>query len=256
MKNATLAAAACAAALAALSTLAFADDDDRGRFPQNATFTTRAITPFAIEGLTGDAAGNLYTTGRQPDTTKNCPVWRIDPENGSRVTVAFIPNPTGCNPSGITFDAFGNLYIADAATIAGVSGFVWRVTPDPVGCKSDDSTSPLCASIPLALAFASGVPGTNGLAFDRDGHLWTGDGTTGVGRVWKIGPAGGVCEPSFTGCVEAFRIQAMANVLNPAASGGVANVGRDARTLPPGTINAARAATNTLGSQPLVANGL
>lgn len=158
MKNARFVAAVCAAALAALSTVALADDDDRGRFPQNATFTTRAITPFAIEGLTGDAAGNLYTTGRQTDLTKNCPVWRIA-ANGSRVTVGFIPNPTACNPSGITFDAAGNLYIADAATISGVSGFVWRVRPDPAGCQSDDSTSPLCATVPLAVAFASGTPG-------------------------------------------------------------------------------------------------
>jgi hypothetical protein len=125
-----------------------------------------------------------------------------------------------------------------------------------VGCQSDDSASALCATVPLAVAFASGTPGTNGLAFDRDGNLWTGDGTTGVGRVWKIGPAGGVCEPSFAGCVEAFRIQAMANVRDPAVSSGVANVGRDNRSLPPGTINAARAANNTLGSQPLVANGV
>ena len=37
---------------------------------------------------------------------------------------------------------------------------------------------------------------------------------------------------------------------------GVTSVGRDARTLPPGLIDAARAATNTGASQPLVANGL
>lgn len=214
----------------------------------DATFTTRAITPLAIEGLTGDAAGNLYTTGRQTDLTKKCPIWRIAGD-GTRVTVAFTPNPTGCNPSGITFDAGGDLYVADASV-------VWSVTPDATGCASDDSTAAACASIPTATAFATGVPGTNGLAFDRDGNLWTGDGTTGVGRVWKIAPNGGVCEPTFTRCVEAFRIQAMANVVNPVTSGGVANVGRDNRALLPGTINSARAATNTLGSQPLVANGV
>lgn len=266
MKNARLIAAACAAALAALSAVAFADDDDRGRFPQNASFTTRAITPFAIEGLTGDAAGSLYTTGRQPDTTKNCPVWRINPDDGSRVTVGFIPNPTACNPSGITFDATGNLYIADAAVIKGVSGFVWRVTPDATGCQSDDSASALCATVPVATAFASGTPGTNGLAFDSDGNLWTGDGTTGQGRVWKIHPAGGTCEPTFVGCVEAFRIQPMANdvVQVKNADGTVTGgVGRDVRSLPPGAIffvppagTAVRTASNTAGSQPLVANGL
>ena len=228
------------------------DDDDRdGRFPGNLSFTTRAITPFAIEGLTGDRAGNLYTTGRQTDTTKKCPIWRIA-RNGSRVTVAFIPNPTGCNPSGITFDADGNLYVADGAG----TGTVWKVAPDAKGCDSDDSTAPACASMPTASAFATGVPGTNGIAFDRDGNLWTGDGTTGIGRVWRVGAAGGAREPSYSGCDEVFRIQALANVRDPVASGGVANVGRDNRSLPPGTINAARTATNTAGSQPLVANGV
>ena len=224
-------------------------------FPEPATFTTSAITPFAIEGLTGDDAGNLYTTGRQTDTAKKCPVWRIT--GSSRVTVGFIPNqantpPTSapCNPSGITFDRSGNLYIADAATISGVSGFVWKVTPDPIGCASDDSSSLLCASIPVATAFASGVPGTNGLAFDRHGNLWTGDGTTGQGRVWKIDPSGGACEPTFIGCVEAFRIQPKRN--STALGGDIAGdgVGRQARTFPPGTL------ANTLGGQDLVANGL
>jgi sugar lactone lactonase YvrE len=221
-------------------------------FPQPASFTTRHITPFAIEGLTMDATRNLYTTGRQPDSNKKCPVWRIRP-NGQRVTVGFIPNNPLCNPSGITFDSLGNLYIADAAS----TGTVWKVSPDANGCNSDDSAHPSCASIPNATAFATNVPGTNGLAFDKNGNLFTGDGTTGDGRVWKISPQGGNCTPAaLSGCVELFRIQAMANVLNPAVSSGVSNVGRDNRALPLGTINAQRQASNQLGSQPLVANGL
>jgi len=237
------------AVLLAGTTIAFAGltrADDEGRFPSNPTFTTRAITPFAIEGLTGDAAGNLYTTGRQTDTTKKCPIWRIA-RDGSRVSVAFIPNPAGCNPSGITFDAAGNLYVADGAG----TGTVWKVAPDANGCNSDDSSAASCVSMPTAEAFATGVPGTNGIAFDRDGNLWTGDGTTGQGRVWRISPAGGVCESSYSGCDEVLRVQAMANAL----SGTVPNVGRDNRSLPPGTINSARTASNTSGSQPLVANG-
>ena len=104
---------------------------------------------------------------------------------------------------------------------------------------------PQCRAPPTANVFATGVPGTNGLAFDADGNLWTGDGTTGVGRVWKISPAGVV--------TEVFRVQPMANDVVP---GGI---GRDARTLPPGTITitpTSRNASNTAGSQPLVANGL
>lgn len=239
--------------LAGFTACAFADP-----FPKHATFTTLATTPFAIEGLTGDAAGNLYTTGRQLDTTKKCPVWRFAP-NGTRVTVAFIENSPACNPSGITFDTSGALHIADAAR----GGVIWRVVPDPVGCASDDSD--LCSSVPTAPSmppFVSGAPGTNGLAFDRDGNLFTGDGTTGEGRVWKIAPGGGVCEsstpPRYVGCVELFRVQPMANVLPgpPTNVTNVANVGRDTRTLPPGTINATRQASNTAGSQPLVANGV
>jgi sugar lactone lactonase YvrE len=106
--------------------------------------------------------------------------------------------------------------------------------------------TPNAGTPPTATVFATGVPGTNGVAFDRDGNLWTGDGTTGQGRVWKIGPAGGAG-------VEMFRVQPMANEV---IAGGI---GRDARTLPPGTITitpTSRNASNTLGSQPLVANGL
>jgi hypothetical protein len=59
-------------------------------------------------------------------------------------------------------------------------------------------------------------------------------------------------------CVEVFRIQPMSNEVNLDAN-GVGGVGRDVRTLPPGTITVTpttRNAANTLGSQPLVANGL
>ena len=56
----------------------------------------------------------------------------------------------------------------------------------PATVWKPDSDAPPCLRRPSA--FATGVPGTNGLAFDRDGNLWTGDGTTGQGRVWKISP--------------------------------------------------------------------
>jgi sugar lactone lactonase YvrE len=70
-----------------------------------------------------------------------------------------------------------------------------------------------------------------------------------VGRVWRITPDGAVGE--------VFRIPPMANEVNLVA--GVGGIGRDVRTLGPGTITVtptSRNAANALGSQPLVANGL
>jgi sugar lactone lactonase YvrE len=184
-------------------------------FPVNATFTTRHLTPFAIEGLTMDATGNFYTTGRQPDTNKKCPVWRISANGATRVSVGFIPN-SPCNPLGIAFDSIGNLYIADAAS----PGNIWKVSPNPTGCASDDSTSSVCTAIANSTSssptnpFASSVPGTNGVAFDKDGNLWTGDGGTGggtgFGRVWKITGRGADCATEHL-CQEVFRIQPMNN---------------------------------------------
>ena len=208
---------------------------------QAETFSTLILTPNTIEGLTNDNRGNLYTPGRNPNpgTGPNCPVWRVNIANPTLVIVGFIPSP--CSPSGLAFDRMGKLYVSDG---------------DEVYSFFPNSSAP-----PIATAFASGVPGTNGLAFDRHGNLWTGDGTTGQGRVWKINTAGVA--------TEMFRVQPMANEVNLVANaicpGGVSGtpcvggVGRDARTLPPGTITVlpdSRNAQNTLGSQPLVANGL
>ena len=202
---------------------------------QAASFTTLITTNLAIEGLTGDNKGNLYVPGRNAGNGVPCPVWRVNIASPSLVPVGFIPAPsatTQCSPSGLAFDRAGNLYVSNADTI-------YKFLPN--------SSTP-----PTASVFASGVPGTNGLAFDRNGNLWTGDGTTGQGRVWKINSLG-------TTVTEMFRVQPMANDVNIDAN-AVGGVGRDARTLPPGTIDfdaaTPRTATNTAGSQPLVANGV
>ncbi|HEX5607554.1 MAG TPA: SMP-30/gluconolactonase/LRE family protein [Candidatus Binatia bacterium] len=214
--------------------------DPPSQFPQNATFTTLITTPRAIEGLTGDNHRNLYTGG---SGAPPCPVWQINIHNPKLIEVGFVVPASGnCGFSGIAFDEAENLYVADGA--AGIIYFFNPNTKNP----------------PTATIFAQGVPGTNGLAFDRRGNLWTGDGTTGQGRVWKITSPGANCTPPTpVNCVEVFRIQPMANELDPATTGGVSNVGRDVRTLPPGTITVtptSRNASNMLGSQALVANGL
>lgn len=214
-----------------LSISALASDDHD--LPNELAFSTLITTPLVIEGLTGDEAGNLYTTGRQPGNGVNCPVWRINVAVPSLVVVGYVPAPNAssqCSPSGLTFNDAGALFVSEADKI-------YTFTPN--------ATTP-----PIATVYASGVPGTNGVAFDRHGNLWTGDGTTGQGRVWRIAPGGGTV-------TEVFRIQPMSNEVNLVA--GVGGVGRDVRTLPPGTIAVtptSRNAANTLGSQSLVANGL
>jgi len=210
-----------------------------GQFPDNVSFTTVSITPLAIEGLISDDSGALYTTGRAAAPAR-CPVWRIEGASGggpiTPVQVGSIPNAApGCNPSGITRDERGSFYIADANQ----GGVVWRLT---------------AANMDPATPFATGVPGTNGLAFDRDGNLWTGDGTTGQGRVWRISP------DAVT--TEIFRVQPMRN--STALGGTVAGdgVGRQVRSIPPGTLTITVLASATpttvtpAGGQDLVVNGM
>ncbi|HWO43559.1 MAG TPA: SMP-30/gluconolactonase/LRE family protein, partial [Candidatus Eisenbacteria bacterium] len=188
--------------------------------PQNATFTTLITTPLAVEGLTGDAAGNLYTTGRGGNP---CPVWRINLANPSLVVVGNVA--ALCSPSGIALNDVGDIFISQGSTVL-------TLTPN--------ANNP-----PAAQTYATGVEGTNGLAFDKDGNLWTGDGTTGHGRVWKIGPGGGDCTAGAEdNCAEVFRIQPMLNGANFGGNLPGDGVGRRAVTVPVGA------------QQPLVANGL
>ena len=210
----------------AIALPAWADDDHH--FPQSATFTTLVKTALNIEGMTGDNKGNLYTPTRQAGINVPCPVLRFNANitNPDPVVVGLIPAPTGgqCAPLGLAFDRAGKLFVTETTT-SKIFSFL-----------------PNADNPPIAAEFASGVPGTNGVAFDADGNLWTSDGVTGQGRVWRIGPSGGVCESSFTGCEEVFRILPMANSVN---------VGRQNSTLQPTQTPAAPP-----NPQPLVANGL
>ncbi len=231
------------------SVLAWGDDDnDRRSFPHNATFTTLITTPRAIEGLTGDKQGNLYTGGSVTVATTPitpCPIWKININNPALVEVGKItPNtlPSTCGFAGIALNDVGDVFVAD-----GAGARIFSFAPN--------SGSPPTVSMPYAI----GTPGANGLAFDEKGNLWASDGVTGQGRVWKITGPGANCTapPAVTKCEEVFRIQPMSNEVNLVA--GIGGVGRDIRTLPPGTITVTpttRNAANTAGSQPLVANGL
>ena len=189
---------------------------------QQSPFSTLITTPLTVEGLTTDGS-SLYTTGR--GATGPCPVWQINLASPSLVVVGFIPNP--CSPSGLVFNSSGQLFTVDGERIY--------------------SLTPSAASPPTAAVFASGVPGANGIAFDRSGNAWTGDGTTGQGRVWRINRQG-------SEVTEVFRVPPIA--IETVVAGGV---GRDVRALPPGTVTVtptSRNAADTAGSQPLVANGL
>ena len=211
--------------LAAGSLPALADDTN----PYNVSVSTLITTPLAIEGLTNDNSRNLYAPGRATGPGQSCPIYKVNIDHPLVTIVGTVPPPaTGnCSPSGLAFGPDGMLYVTQTDTI-------YRFTPS--------ETSP-----PPATVFATGVPGTNGLAFDWNGFLWTGDGTTGAGRVWMIDRNG---TP-----MEMFRIPPMINEVNQASGG----IGRDVRSLPPGTVTVtptSRNASNTAGSQPLVANGL
>jgi SMP-30/Gluconolactonase/LRE-like region len=175
------------------------------------TWTTVLKSPLAIEGLTGDDAGNLYVAARGGGAA--CPVFRVDSAgdaNQTPVTVGTVAPP--CGPAGITFDATGRLYI----TGAGAAG-------DEIAVLSPNAAVP-----PVATIFATGMPGANGLAFDRHGNLYASDGGTAQGRVFRVGSQGGAA-------TELFRVPPMTNSVG---------VGRQNASLPPG------------GAQNIVANGL
>jgi sugar lactone lactonase YvrE len=226
MLRKALAVTAAMAATGVAVSAAAGDHDVRPLRP-DATWTTVFKPPagIGIEGLTNDKRGNLYAPGRVANAP--CPVFKVSGSTNS--VVGNLPAP--CNPAGLTFGPDGRLYIGD-------SGRIMVLRPD--------ATTP-----PTAEVYVSNVvPGSNGLAFDRRGDLWVTDGGTAQGRVWRIG--------RDRVPVEMFRIQPTANDVVDAAL-GISGIGRDNRGLPPGTITitpTGRQASNTAGSQHLVANGI
>ena len=161
-------------------------------------------------------------TSMPPDGAERA-VPGVPRERDTNSVVGNLPAP--CNPAGLAFGPDGRLYIAD-------SGRIMVLRPD-------------AGTPPTAEVYATDVPGSNGVAWDRRGDLWVTDGGTAQGRVWRIG--------RDRVPVEMFRIQPLANDVIPTG------IGRDVRGLPPGQITitpTGRQASNTLGSQHLVANGI
>ena len=106
-----------------------------------------------VENITADRDGVLFTSDR---VTGN--VLRIDPKSPKAVVVAKIDSrmvdgrKVDASPGGIAFDAKGDLYIA-----TGPFAEVARI-------RAADLNP---AKPGVAQTFATGVPGANGIAFDK-----------------------------------------------------------------------------------------
>ena len=157
-----------------------------------------------VENLTASRDGILFTSDR---VTGN--VLRVDPKSPNPVVVGKVESRTtdgrkvDASPGGIAFDAKGDLYLA-----ANPFNEVVRI-------KAADLNA---AKPGIAQTFATGVPGANGIAFDRAGTLYVSGGASGV--VYSVGANGGAAQP-------------------------VAQIDRNVRTLP-----------NSTATQAVVANGI
>jgi sugar lactone lactonase YvrE len=168
-----LAAAGAAAATVAVIGATAGGGDHLTAIGSSATWTTVYKSPLAIEGLTGDADGNLYIAQR--GGTSGCPILRLHPPSSLTTLVGTVPAP--CSPSGLTFDAAGRLY---------VTGVTTTTTGDTI-----DVLTPNAASPPTATVYATHVAQANGIAFDARGALWATDGSASQGIVWRVPPGGG-----------------------------------------------------------------
>lgn len=157
-----------------------------------------------VENITADRDGILFTSDR---VTGN--ILRIDPKSPKPVVVGKVESRTtdgkkvDASPGGIAFDAKGDLYLA-----AGPFAEVVRI-------KAADLNA---AKPAIAQTFATGMPGANGIAFDRFGTLYVSGGASGI--VYSVGANGGAAQ-------------------------AVAQIERNVRTLP-----------NSTATQAIVANGL
>lgn len=127
-------------------------------------------TSSTIEGL-AEYGGKLYTAD-----WKDGSVYRIDPTVGVE-KVGTLPIKTGDWILGLAADSAGNIY----AAIPG-SGIIYRIAAARLGATDFNPKKDVTT-------FATGAKGANGIAFDRNGHLFISGGDQNV--VYHVGPAGG-----------------------------------------------------------------
>jgi sugar lactone lactonase YvrE len=131
-----------------------------------------------VESIAADPRGMLYACDRISGN-----VWRIDPKNPRLVVVGKVRErdiggkKVQANVSGIVLNQAGDLYLT-----AGGFNEVLRIRgrnldPDEPG---------------IAQTFAIETEGANGIAFDRNGHLYVSGGRN--GRIYRTGPEGGRAE--------------------------------------------------------------
>jgi sugar lactone lactonase YvrE len=125
-----------------------------------------------IEGI-AEHAGKLYVAD-----WKDGDVYRVDPADPAPTRVGLLPTKPGEAILGAVADAAGNLYFAIPD-----SGLVLRIAAGRVGASDFSPTTDVTR-------FATGVPGANGIQFDRAGHLWIGGGDQHC--LYHVGPSGGV----------------------------------------------------------------
>lgn len=132
-----------------------------------------------IESITADRNGMLYVADRVSGN-----VMRVDPKAPKPVVVGRVAarqvngKDTPANPGGMAFNAQGDLLIATGAFAEVVRLRAADLDPARPG---------------VAQTFITGVPGANGIVFDRQGRLYISGGASGT--VFRAGPDGGAAQP-------------------------------------------------------------
>ena len=144
------------------------------RAPQLRIFATIGDSSSHIEGV-AEHAGMLYVADWKDGT-----VYSVDAGTGRVARVGQLPTKPGEALLGVATDSAGNVYVGAPET-----GIIYRIDAAKLG-KADFNTRKDVD------AFASGAAGANGLAFDRNGHLWISGGD--ANAVYHVGPKGGTAK--------------------------------------------------------------